>query len=432
VSALGHPETNIKEVGVIPKQIFMIRRNLLVLSASVVAAALLITGCKKDSNAVSESSDAFSVATAKQWYANNAGTKQNNLNSSTRKKIGKFSPLWDKAFNSNDDKYEVIETPLSFDHNPGFASSSDQSKSKVNGITRMLILKDKKSGEIKSALMHVFSNSGTEDKNITYSKGKQDFTGTVFFTDLDGNFVNGWQYEKGKITGKSNNQIVSTNSGGKAVLPTDCTTVETLWFERDCTDYANGTSKCSPWVYIGSTFQTFCTIEGGGGGTGGGGYVPPTNDNCNSFKLQAQVDAVAAGGTPISRNLLIFSTGITSTSPMGEITREVNINWEFHENTFLSYRWHYKSFEKGVHKQVDGIWKWKSLTHNSETVVGAYPFSIDLIVNQATPSISASELLADMALKYTVKVTINCGVFSPQRSDVFNSSVNNLHPTLNP
>jgi hypothetical protein len=414
----------------------MIRKNLLALSASVVAAVLLITGCKKDANEVSENSDAFSVATAKQWYANNAGTKQNNLNGNSRKKIGNFSPLWDKAFTGNDDKYEVVEAPLSFDKTLGFASSSNADKNNINGLTRMLILKNKKSGEIKPALMHVFSKSGTVDKDISYSKRNKDFTGNIFFTDLDGEFVNGWQYESGKIIRKGDKEVSSNNVSAKLPTPGDggeCQILEIIWYERDCQEvaYNSGVYTCGPWQYLSATYVTYCLPTGGGGGGSNGGFIP-SDDNCNRFKLQAQVDAVAAGGTPISRNLLISGSGITTISPTGEITRDVNVEWEFHENTFLSYRWHYKSFEKGIHKQVDGIWKWKSLTHNSETVIGAYPFSIDLIVNQATPSISASELLAAMALKYTVKVTINCGVFSPQRSDVFNSSVNNLHPTLNP
>jgi hypothetical protein len=431
---LGHPETNIKEVGVIPKQIFMIRRNLLVLSASVVAVALLITGCKKDSNAVSESSDAFSVATAKQWYANNAGTKQNKLNSSTRKKIGKFSPLWDKAFNSNDDKYEVVETPLSFDHNPGFASSSDQSKSKVNGITRMLILKDKKSGEIKSALMHVFSNSGTEDKNITYSKGKQDFTGTIFFTDLDGNFVNGWQYEKGKIIRKGDKEVSSNNLSTKLPTPGEgeCQILEILWYERDCQEvtYNSGVYTCGPWQYLSATYVTYCLPTGGGGGGGGsyGGIEGQTN--CNRQELQATADAILRSGTSISENLTITPTGTQSTNLNGEITRNVNIQWDFHRGTFLNYSWKYVSYEKGVHKQVAGIWKWKSLVHSTETIVGSYPFTIELSMNNTTSSISASEVIAGMALNFTTKVIVSCfGLnFTSSRTD--NSSFQNMRATL--
>jgi hypothetical protein len=409
---LGYPETNIKEVGVIPKQIFMIRRNLLVLSASVVAAALLITGCKKDSNEVSESADAFSVATAKQWYANNAGTKQNNLTGSTRKKIGKFSPLWDKAFNSNDDKYEVVETPLSFDHNPGFASSSDQSKSKVNGITRMLILKDKKSGEIKSALMHVFSNSGTEDKNITYSKGKENFTGTVFFTDLDGNFVNGWQYEKGKVTGKSNGEVKPSGVSSKILPPGEggtCQTTEVLWFERDCIEYNNGNYQCGPWMYLYSTYYTTCIPTGSGGG-GGGGYVPPSDDtNCSIQQLQVQANAIIAGGRPVSENFIITGTGLQVTGTNGEVTRDGSFKWDFFTGTFLTYKWKYVSYVDAVHKLVGGVWKWKSLAHRTESIVGSYPFIIELKMNTAKSSISASEMVAAMDLTFSTKVIISCG-----------------------
>jgi hypothetical protein len=412
---LGHPETNIKEVGTIPKQFFMIRRNLLVLSALVVAAALLITGCKKDANEVSESADAFSVAQAKQWYANNVDNKQNNLNSNSRKKIGKFAPLWDKAFNSNDDKYEVVETPLRFDHNPGFTSSLDPSKSKVNGITRMLILKNKKSGEIKSALMHVFSNSGTEEKTITYSKRNGGFSGTIFFTDTEGNFVNGWQYEKGKITGKSNKEMTLSNPAGKSLPPGEggtCQTTEILWFERDCIEYYNGNYECGAWRYLYSTYQTYCIPTGSGGGGGGygdDGGAGTGTPNCSIQQLQAQADAVIAGGISVAENFITTGTGIQITGANGEITRDADFTWDFFTGTFLNYRWKYVSHVDAVHKLEAGVWKWKSLAHITESIVGSYPFVIELKMNTATSSISASGILAGMELNFNTKVIVSCG-----------------------
>jgi hypothetical protein len=122
--------------------------------------------------------------------------------------------------------------------------------------------------------MHIFSNSGIADKNISYSKIPEAFTGNIFFTDLTGSFINGWQYEDGKITRKSNKQINAANPAGKVLPPEEsCQTVETLWFERDCIEYYNGNYECGAWHFTYSTYHTYCTPPVGGGGGGGGGYV---------------------------------------------------------------------------------------------------------------------------------------------------------------
>jgi hypothetical protein len=216
----------------------------------------------------------FSIAEAKQWYANNANNKLINFGSKTDSKIGKFLPLWGQSVSGSDKNYEVVETPLSFDHTPGFALTSNAAKD-INGLTRLLVLKNKRSGEILPALMHIYSNSGSVDKNITYSKIPEAFTGNIFFTDLNGVFINGWLYENGKIVKKSNKQINAANPAGKVLPPEEsCQTVETLWFERDCIEYYNGNYECGAWHFTYSTYHTYCTPPvGGGGGGGGGGYV---------------------------------------------------------------------------------------------------------------------------------------------------------------
>jgi hypothetical protein len=216
----------------------------------VVFGLFLFISCNKNQEQLTVNEfdqSGFSIAEAKQWYTNNTNYKQSNFGSKTDSKIGKFSPLWGQSVSGSDKNYEVVETPLNFDHTPGFSLSSNSANS-INGITRLLVLKNKRSGEILSALMHIFSNSGIADKNISYSKIPEAFTGNIFFTDLTGAFINGWLYEDGKIVRKSNKQINAANLAGKVLPPEEsCQTVETLWFERDCIEYYNGNYECGSW-----------------------------------------------------------------------------------------------------------------------------------------------------------------------------------------
>jgi hypothetical protein len=233
--------------------------------------------CKKNQHDVAVSNPDqtnFSIAQAKLWYTTNFNNKQSGfIGNKANSKIGIFSPLWALSKSDGDNNYEVVETPLSFDRTPGFSFSAN-AVNNINGTTSLLVLKNKRSGEILSALRHIFSKSGVIDKNITYSKIPPTFTGNIFFTDLAGGFINGWQYEDGKITRKSNKQINAANPAGKILPPGEggCNTIETLWFERDCIEYYNGNYQCGAWHYTYSTYQTYCIPTGSGGDAGGGGY----------------------------------------------------------------------------------------------------------------------------------------------------------------
>jgi hypothetical protein len=60
------------------------------------------------------------------------------------KKINTFYPQWNKAITTSDTNYEIVECPLKFDTHPGFIISTIDNNN-IHGITRLLILKNKKS-----------------------------------------------------------------------------------------------------------------------------------------------------------------------------------------------------------------------------------------------------------------------------------------------
>lgn len=91
-------------------------------------------------------------------------------NSDTTAKIKNFTPRWNRAINGEDKAWYVVEVPLSFDKTPGFVikTQSENEQKNINGRTSLLILKNKRNGEIQSALMHIASNDITKDITLTY------------------------------------------------------------------------------------------------------------------------------------------------------------------------------------------------------------------------------------------------------------------------
>ncbi len=261
------------------KKLFLPYATLLILIIT------LFDSCKKNTQEVISSDvpqvlqTKLSIAEAKNWYSTSLGTGSisNAKIGTDRNKLGKFVPLWDKALNSEDDKYYVVESPVKFDTTIGYSvKTADKSPSvPINGTTKLLILKDKKTGEIISALMHIYSSTGSGAEQNNYGKRDGKFSGVIFFTDIDGNFINGWKYENGKITGQSKTSSSSPKNNNKEapVCTTNTVSIYGHWCWYD--EYGNA-SDCGPWEFLYSYSETTCSDYGGSGG--GGGYVPPIKD----------------------------------------------------------------------------------------------------------------------------------------------------------
>ena len=225
---------------------FIMTKKLFIVQIALLTGLLIFLSCNKESQKETASDNVqnfFSIADAKSWYVNHSSRRPNSASTRTgNTKINNFSPLWDKAIITGDDKYEIVECPLKFDKNPGFTiSNTNNQNTTPNGITRLLILKNRNSGVIQSVLMHIYSNSGNLDEHITYSNREVSFSGNIFFTDLNGEFVNGWLYENGKIIKQSKRNNTTSNIAARALPPEeDCQTYETKWYERTCYYYTDG------------------------------------------------------------------------------------------------------------------------------------------------------------------------------------------------
>lgn len=272
------------------------------LSFLAIAALLIVAGCSKNAPDTlykenkQDLSAGLSVKEAMLWYENHPTPQKAFRNEASGRYAYKIrTAYWDRAINAMDSNYYIVEAPVVFDQSPGFIISGTNTSGPAdqpNDVARLLILKNKRTGEMHSALMHIVSDNGTQELSITYNKRSSHFSGFIFYTDTEGNFINGWKYENGKITRKSSKsggmtkttKRVGTGSAVSLMAPPDpgpvnCTTYETDWYERTCTEYTDGSVSCTPWEYLYTTYQTYCENPGGGGGGGGiGGDVYNEND----------------------------------------------------------------------------------------------------------------------------------------------------------
>lgn len=275
------------------------RKFLFRTSTIVTVLLLMVLACQKDKlnqSTSNENDDAtsMSVAEAKTWFEANKQPdmvlKDGNLKEI--KKIG-IKPDWGSGATSKNSDIEVVETDLQVQGDFGFADESSYSQWKVNkdntlisSVTRMVFMKNKKSGKIDQFLMTIVGNKDYHDNNAgqlvgnAYLKRDKHFSGHIYYHDLAGNFVNGWKYEKGKLVAES------TQTTGE-VLPihlksATCSTYTIYTIYVDCTDwYVKGIwdrVSCGAPYAVETGSYTDCMINPPNSGGGGGGYnpAPPT------------------------------------------------------------------------------------------------------------------------------------------------------------
>jgi hypothetical protein len=354
---------------------------------------LIITGCKKvsENKGFNETlKPPLLVEEARHWYsaiAKNRGLNNVAARSGSNTTGTNFEPLWDKAEYSEDENYYIVDCPLQFKQTPGYFISKPgdtAGENDINGLTRLLILKNKESGLIQAALMRVFSGNGRIPEGMSYAKRSDEFSGNIFFTDLDANFVNGWMYESGKIIKKSFGSWILPEE--KVAPPSDdCYTYQVNWYEQTCYYYTDGSSECTAWEFIFSSYVTYCT------GGGAGGYEEP-EVNCDSI---SEVTSGSAVSEP-AEAVLIQDDGET---------RIKKYDWIFHRNSFGLWAFH--SHEKGVHKRVNGEWRWESLVHESISKTGVtIGATVDCILHKATPEVGIYNAI--MALDYDIRYSFTC------------------------
>jgi hypothetical protein len=189
---------------------------------------------------------------------------------------------------------EVVETHIVTNGGFGFATENayDQWKATDNAgfitsLTRLVVMKYKKSGEMVSFLMTIVGDKEYLETKCfemwdnTYLTKDKDFSGLVLFHSLEGAFVNGWRFDNGKPTATL---IQGTNSDLPIKLKsTTCYTITIYEITYSYVDwYVNG--EFDHTQYIGSENTILNQYEQCYGNLppdeGSGGYSPPSDVPC--------------------------------------------------------------------------------------------------------------------------------------------------------
>lgn len=276
------------------------------------AMAFAINSCRKDSKLTgttvtpANASTNFAVTDARTWFSQNKNSLANKikLNSETSflSKLTAFKPLWDSARTATDTNYYVVEAPAEYVEKIVFSTSDG--KDNINGLTRLLVLKNKRNGNLSAALMQVHGDKGVNIDKVHYMNVPGSFSGSVFYTTLQGSFINGYFYTDGKIVLKSQPATAAANPTGPKILllPSDggCTTKIFAIYAQTCYYSANDVLQyCDPEQYLYSIEQTFCSNNQGGGG--GGGIETPQCPPGTS--PPAQPNPPPPGGPPVEMDL---------------------------------------------------------------------------------------------------------------------------------
>jgi len=197
--------------------------------------------------------------------------------------------------------------------------------------------------------MNIHSYSGPVGNEIRYKNPGNNFSGIIFYTEMNNKFINGWEYKDGRIVAAT--KQISSPANNRAPEE-DCYTYEIDTYERDCYYFADPSlNYCTDWMYVGTTTYTNCPDEGGGGG---GGVNPADVENALlDFKSKYEISETS------------YMDGITLNSQSSS-ERSKSYTWVCGEAAMIKV----KSTEYGVHKKVNNEWRWKSLTHQSVYIVG--------------------------------------------------------------
>lgn len=268
---------------------------------------LLLYACVQDEwfiNKEQESSNELSIgknkeltiAAAKSWYNNNE-TPVTRMAVTDNNMLGILvAPSWNHAKEWKKGHYEVVEASLLSNMDVLFydketysqkGKMTKEEKKKIMNVGRTVILKDIITGKITTFNMVIIGSrdylmQSNELSNNSYLYRESQFDGMVLFFHPDGNFVNGWKYENGKITKR-----LSPVTDFEDLLP-DSNSLPSTRASQDCyTNYYTYTYLYCPSTraYTNDWISSYSSGEFGneneneeedgtiGGGTIGGGSI---------------------------------------------------------------------------------------------------------------------------------------------------------------
>lgn len=294
----------------------MFRRSFTYHKTAFILVLLLLTGCKNNLDVERGdeplmATSVFGVAEAQTWFdAHFRHSINRRSKSAERPTNGLLLDIdWSTAFVVSDSDFVAVESSWKYKNGVDTLYSEGMA---TENIDRLVVLKSLKNDSILGFRMVILPTENySQQVDLflvnNYLSRTADLDGMVLFYDLDGNFVNGWIYDKGTILSAlvETNCQKNTNHGTKTTRSvgikykyvTICTTSyagmiyegeEVIVPVTNCrtqslTEFSTNDELVNPFVSKGE-IVTLGGGNGGGGNTNGGtpnGNEQQTTDPCS-------------------------------------------------------------------------------------------------------------------------------------------------------
>jgi hypothetical protein len=449
-------------------------------AAFLIAVIIFFQACKKfDFFSKQSKTQEFTLAEAKEWYYGvfkKSEEFKNSLpgnefdatlvqkaNSNNRTYPTVKYPYWNLGIKQSTASWGIVEFPIMYTLNkisiPGTSQLKEVDRQRVyKAISNRLLIIKSPNGSITTRIVNYIpeksylERKGSDISDERLLKLHKEFTGYIFIRKWNEQILAGYKIENGDITG-----IMKFNAGRNSAVQNSNRTN----MGETCTD------ECVP-------IKNLVCV----GDTNGGGDKPPPEPVCPEFtgecewvttcvpdpdeppidlpededyeddlcillgicdpppppeEDQCTIDAnndinnVLTNSNPVSEPIpTLFGNEIVNS--FGEITREKPLEWIAYRGYVVNYHWWFNSFENGVQKKVNNVWKWKSIQHDhfslEGNVLGTATISLD---NPSIITYSSDELYANIKHNFTITVALDCGVTTVTRSKRSSAERKNIH-----
>ena len=206
-------------------------------------------------------------------------------------------PSWDYTSIEQDNTYQAVEILLQMETVFNFVTPESSEKFKnskkheyISSKTSLIYLVHKKTGDVDMFLMTIIpaisyleSTKFDPFKKMSYLKRDKKFNGSIIFHNMNGEFVNGWNYTDGEVTATIDIKTKTNDFDLVELRSTTCTTIYWEVYYEFCWQPGYYYSGEIMWGNINCSYSDYsyyyyeqCNTSGGdgnynGGGGGGGG-----------------------------------------------------------------------------------------------------------------------------------------------------------------
>jgi hypothetical protein len=389
--------------------------------------------------------DEQDILAAQYWYNRNKpqtlALKSGTLGSNRMdySQLTELLPDWKHAKVKSAGKEKTVEAEFyNFDEQVQFINPNEvdrfhelEGKGYVWSVTRLVVRTNETAGITDGFMMTVIpsmeynaKNKGNPYKNLSYLERDKEFDGSILYHKMEGEFVYGWLYQNGIITGiispansmfdyagesekpvKSGIGITNDScqlvsfiiaepicTNGITIFPPEMEAEDSKWTDTEQTEYKSIPRKHCSYADVGHIFVYLCDTQsdntssssGGGGGGGGGGDSNKGLYYTARLSINSPIDVM--DNYDLSIYLIAAPTDVSSMNIyIKDVYQSGAIYMDLYSSSSFVSHVTKQSKKPGVFSVYAGITMrtGQRITTNTETVVVRYP-SVNSIMTNST------------------------------------------------